>query len=154
MKNPHHGTVVLLFAALAACQAAAPTAAPTTADHTHDPAPAVNVRIIGPYVIRAEDFTRSPASYNLYSATYSVPELTQSVVDNGLGRAELDIANVKLYQPFPFVIDTGTAHVRLDALVGVNGVGFAISAFPSTAIRISLEAIDGYRWRLVLVTPS
>lgn len=147
LRKALKGTVLMLVTALVACsQAATPNMSNTAKE------PNVSVRIVGPYTLRSSDFARTSA--NLYGASISVSELTKSVVDNGLVRAELDIANSKEYAPFPFGIDVANGNWELMAYVTEGTVGFALSAYPSSVMEAALTTIDGFRWRLVLVTPS
>lgn len=147
LRRAPKGTVILLVAVLVSCQQAATPSTSNTAKE-----PDVSVRILGPYILRSSDFARTSA--NLYGARISVSELTKSVIDNGLVRAELDIANSREYTSFPFVVDVANGNWELMAFVSEGTVGFALTAHPSSLMATALTSIDGFRWRLVLVTPS
>lgn len=135
LRRALRASVFLLVAALVACQQ---TATPNTSNTAKRP--------------EVIDFARTSA--NLYGARISVSELTKSVVDNGLVRAELDIANSKEYTSFPFVVDVANGNWELMAFVSEGAVSFALAAYPSSLMATALTGIDGFRWRLVLVTPS
>ena len=143
--------VVAALVVLAACQETTPVAGPP------GPAgPAGNTAVdVRTFTIRSRDF--STGSIRVATALYSMPELTQAVVDGGIVTGYWDLgsgANDDWWQ-LPDVLQHSDGNVRTVTFIYATGeVGLQVTSSESSSVRAAVAVMDGHRLRVVVIPPA
>ena len=91
------------------------------------------------------------------TALYSMPELTQAVVDGGIVTAYWDLgsgANDDWWQ-LPDVFQYSDGSVRTVTFIYAAGeVGLQVTGPTSPSVRAAVAVMDGHRLRVVVIPPA
>ena len=136
---------------LAACQETTPVEGP------RGPAgPAGNTAIdVRTFTIRSGQFTTG--SITIATALYSMPELTQAVVDGGIvtGYWDLGSGASDNWWQLPDVFQFSDDSVATVTFIYAAGeVGLQVTGPTFASVRGTVAAIDGHRLRVVVLPPA